>query len=80
MPSPNRGGTQNETVGHPGRKDDPLYRSRKLLTKGHERLDDTGEAKLISLLEAGDPRGYLTAARTSFRCDRRDIVPLGEFG
>jgi transposase len=48
---------QNETLGHRGRKDDPLYRSRRLLTKGHERLDDTGEAKLMGLLEAGDPRG-----------------------
>ena len=48
---------QNETLGHRGRKDDPLYRSRRLLTKGHERLDEAGEAKLLSLLEAGDPRG-----------------------
>lgn len=48
---------QNETLGHRGRKDDPLYRSRRLLTKGHERLDETGEAKLLGLLEAGDPKG-----------------------
>lgn len=27
------------------------------MTKGHERLDDTGETKLLSLLEAGDPLG-----------------------
>ncbi len=48
---------QNETLGHRGRKDDPLYRSRGLLTKGHERLDDAGTAKLLGLLEAGDPQG-----------------------
>jgi len=48
---------QNETLGHRGRKDDPLYRSRRLLTMAHERLDETGEAKLMGLLEAGDPRG-----------------------
>lgn len=48
---------QNETLGHRGRKDDPLYRSRRLLTKGHERLDEAGEAKLLGLLEAGDPKG-----------------------
>jgi transposase len=47
----------NETLGHRGYKDDPLYRSRRLLTKGHERLDDAGEAKLMGLLEAGDPKG-----------------------
>ena len=48
---------QNDTLGHRGRKDDPLYRGRRLFTKGHERLDDNGNAKLLSLLEAGDPRG-----------------------
>jgi transposase len=48
---------QNETLGHRGRKDDPLYRSRRLLTKGHERLDETGHTKLMGLLEAGDPHG-----------------------
>lgn len=30
---------QNETLGHRGHKDDPLYRTRRLLTKAHERLD-----------------------------------------
>ena len=48
---------QNETVGHRGRKDDPLYRARRLLTKAHERLDESGETKLLGLLNAGDPRG-----------------------
>ncbi|HSH61679.1 MAG TPA: transposase [Acidimicrobiales bacterium] len=31
---------QNDTLGHRGRKDDPLYRARRLFTKAHERLDD----------------------------------------
>ncbi|MDQ3641083.1 MAG: transposase, partial [Actinomycetota bacterium] len=31
---------QNETLGHRGRKDEPLYRIRKLLLAGDERLDD----------------------------------------
>jgi transposase len=53
---------QQHTLGHRGRKTDPLYRSRRLLTKGHERLDDTGEAKLLGLLEAGDPRGEVRLA------------------
>lgn len=48
---------QNETLGHRGHKNDPLYRSRRLLTKGHERLDDKGNDKLSGLLEAGDPHG-----------------------
>ena len=53
---------QNEVFGHRGRKDDPLYRGRRLLLKAHERLDDKGEAKLLGLLRAGDPRGDGTAA------------------
>ena len=48
---------QNETLGHRGRKDDPLYRCRRLLTKADERLDDQGRTKLLGLLDAGDPHG-----------------------
>ncbi len=37
---------QNETLGHRGRKNDPLYRIRRLLTKADERLSDKGRSKL----------------------------------
>jgi transposase len=53
---------QNETCGHRGRKDDPLYRCRRLLTKADERLDDNGRTKLLGLLDAGDPHGEVRAA------------------
>jgi hypothetical protein len=53
---------QNETVGHRGRKDDALYRARRLLTKAHERLDERGDTTLRGLLEAGDPRGEVRMA------------------
>jgi len=53
---------QNETLGHRGRKTDPLYRARRLLTKAHERLEDRGEEKLRGLLAAGDPRGEVRMA------------------
>lgn len=53
---------QNETLGHRGRKDDPLYRARRLLTKAHERLDEAGGTKLLGLLRAGDPRGEVAMA------------------
>jgi transposase len=46
---------QNETLGHRGRRHDPLYRARRLPVKAHERLDDRGDAKLRGLLNAGDP-------------------------
>jgi len=51
---------QNETMGHRGHKNDPLYRCRRLLTKADERLDDKGREKLLGLLHAGDPKGEVT--------------------
>lgn len=48
---------QNETMGHRGRKTDPLYRARRLLTRADERLQANGRVKLLGLLEAGDPHG-----------------------
>ena len=48
---------QNDTLGHRGRKSDPLYRVRRLLTKAAERLDANGTDKLTGLLAAGDPHG-----------------------
>ena len=53
---------QNETLGHRGRKDDPLYRARRLLTKAHERLDERSNHKLVGLLRAGDPGGEVKMA------------------
>lgn len=53
---------QNELFGHRGRKGDPLYRCRRLLTKAEERLSDDGREKLLGLLRAGDPKGDVTAA------------------
>ncbi len=37
---------QNEALGHRGHKHDPLYRSRRLLTRGRRRLDEEGRSKL----------------------------------
>jgi transposase len=53
---------QNETMGNRGRKADPLYRIRRLLTKADERLTDKGRIKLVGLLDAGDPRGEVRTA------------------
>ena len=53
---------QNETLGHRGRKGDPLYRARRLLTKAHERLDEAGNQRLVGLLRAGDPHGEVKTA------------------
>ena len=48
---------QNETLGHRGRKRDPLFRSRRLLTMAKQRLSEDAEAKMVGLLKAGDPKG-----------------------
>jgi transposase len=48
---------QNETLGHRGRKHDPLYRCRRLLIRAAERLGESGKEKLSGLLRAGDPHG-----------------------
>ena len=53
---------QNETLGHRGRKADPLYRCRRLLLAAEERLDPRGNTKLQGLLRAGDPRGEVAYA------------------
>lgn len=47
--------TQNETLGHRGRKADPLYRIRKLLLSGAERLDQRGGDRMLLGLRVGDP-------------------------
>jgi transposase len=46
---------QNETLGHRGRKHDPLYRVRRRLLTGQERLDDDGHQRILDLLADGDP-------------------------
>ncbi len=56
---------QNETTGHRGRRDDPLYRCRRLLTRADERLDEGGQEKLLGLLRAGDPRNEVTTEKSS---------------
>lgn len=46
---------QQETLGHRGRKGDPLYRIRKLLLVGVERLDGRAHARIRAGLDTGDP-------------------------
>ncbi len=53
---------QNETLGHRGQKVDPLFRVRKLLLKGHERLDEQGERRLLLGLRVGDPKDEVLGA------------------
>ena len=57
---------------------DPLYRARRVLVTGEEKLDEGATARLWSLLELGDPNGEVAIAyrvkerlRDFYRC--RDL-------
>jgi transposase len=54
--------TQQATLGHRGRKRDPLYRIRKLLLTAAEQLTGRGRARLRAGLTAGDRFGEVAAA------------------
>jgi transposase len=53
---------QQATLGHRGRKHDPLYRIRKLLSTAAEQLTGRGRARLGAGLTAGDSCGEIAAA------------------
>src|SRR5271167_4912273 len=53
---------QTEQLGHRGRRDDPLYRARRALLVGEEKLDEQATARLASLLELGDPGAEVAIA------------------
>ena len=54
--------TQQATLGHRGRKRDPLYRICKLLLTAAEQLTQRGWVRLRAGLAAGDPGGEVVAA------------------
>jgi transposase len=45
---------QQDSLGHRGRKDDPLFRVRRLLRRRADRLTDRGWDRLFAALAAGD--------------------------
>jgi len=53
---------QNEQLGHRGRKRDPLYRIRKILLAGAERVVDDGAHRMLLGLRAGDPNDEVLGA------------------
>jgi transposase len=54
--------TQQAILGHRGRRQDPLYRIRKLLLTAAEQLTQRGRVRLRAGLTAGDPGGEVAAA------------------
>jgi transposase len=53
---------QQATLGHRGRKRDPLYRIRKLLLTAQEQPTQRGRTRLRAGLAAGDPTGEIATA------------------
>jgi hypothetical protein len=53
---------QNETLDHRGRKHDPLYRIRKIMLTGAERLDERGHDRMLLGLRFGDPHDEVLGA------------------
>jgi transposase len=53
---------QQETLGHRGHTQDPLFRRRRLLRRRVDRLSPEQVTKLETALDAGDPNGEVTAA------------------
>ena len=53
---------QNDTLGRRGRRDDPLYRTRRLMTRAFERLSEHQRQRLFAALSEGDPAGEVSAA------------------
>jgi transposase len=53
---------QTEQTGHRGRRDDPLYRARRVLLRGEEKLDPKATERLWSLLALGDPGAEVAIA------------------
>jgi transposase len=53
---------QIEQTGHRGRKDDPLYRVRKLLLRATEKLDSRAAEKRDAQLKLGDPDNEVSVA------------------
>jgi transposase len=53
---------QSDQLGHRGRRDDPLYRARRALLVGEERLGAEATMRLRSLLELGDPGAEVAIA------------------
>ena len=68
---------QQTTLGHRGRKADPLYRIRRRLLAAHDRLGPRAFAAMVMLLETGDPAGEVAAAYLAKEL-LREVYATGE--
>jgi transposase len=71
--------TQQTATGHRGHKADPLYRIRRRLLAGHERLGPTGFARVLAWLDTGDPHGEAGAAYLAKELLRESYLAVDAF-
>lgn len=72
---------QREHTGHRGRAKDPLFRARRILLAGEERLSQAAHDRLVSLLTLGDTGGEVAIAyrvkervREFYQCGDKDLA------
>lgn len=53
---------QQQTLGHRGRKGDPLYGIRRELRRGADKLSERARDRVCAALDVGDPDGEVAAA------------------
>ena len=70
--------TQQDTFGHRGHAQDPLYRTRRLLRRRADRLTITQHTKLLAALLAGDPNDEVTAAWSGSGLHAATLMSLDE--
>ena len=63
---------QQDTLGHRGRKGDPLFRIRRAILMGYERLSEDRFAGILATLSAGDPDGEVERPRGEHAHARRE--------
>jgi transposase len=63
---------QNDTLGHRGRKNDPLYKIGKLLLTGSERLNERGRDRILLSLRNSDPNDDGISVIGRRNCSRQE--------
>jgi transposase len=70
---------QHTTLGHRGRRPDPLYRIRRRLLTGHEHLEPAGFARMLAWLDVGDPEGEVAACYLAKELLRETYLAVNAF-
>ncbi len=70
----------NETLGHRGHRVDPLYKIRKLLLTGAERVNEKGQDRVLLGLRAGYPVAEVRSLGWTLKSWRSEILAHHDTG